>query len=220
MPRRARFTVPGLPHHVTQRGNRRERTFFSDGDYYLYKKYLAAACADVGTALWAWCLMPNHVHLVLIPSSARGLGATMGRAHARYTRALNAREDWVGHLWHGRFYSFVMDEPHLLACARYVELNPVRAGLAKRAEDWPWSSARAHLGGYADGLTDPRPLLERWPDWQGLLDVPVDEDTLRAIRGRERNGRPWGDEAFLERLGLPRSPFVPGRRGRPPKAAP
>src|SRR3954469_1910073 len=215
MPRTARLVVPGLPHHVTQRGNHRDRTFFSDADYRLYKKYLRRECADHDVAIWAWCLMPNPVHLVLVPSAERGLAAAVGRTHARYTRAINAREGRVGHLWQGRFASFVMDEPHLLACARYVELNPVRAGLVGRPEDWPWSSARAHLRGQRDDLADPAPLLERWPDWQGGLDVPREDEPLRAIRGRERNGHPLGSESFLEQLAAAiRRPLSPQRRGR------
>jgi putative transposase len=177
-------------------------------------RYLAAACADAATAIWAWCLMPNHVHLVLVPSNETGLAAALGATHRRYARAINVRQGWVGHLWQGRFGSFVMDEPHLLACARYVELNPVRAGLAARAEDWPWSSARAHLGRGGDGLTDARPLLERWPDWGAVLSGGLGEAACRAIRAREFSGHPLGDAAFLERLaaGTPR-PLAPRRRG-------
>ncbi|MEA3051200.1 MAG: REP-associated tyrosine transposase [Sphingomonadales bacterium] len=217
MPRSLRLVVPGHPHHVTHRGNNKQRTFFSESDYRLYKKYLAVACADTGTAVWAWCLMPNHVHLVLVPSAEDGLGAVLRRTQGRYTRAINAREGRVGHLWQARYGSFVMDEPYLLACARYVELNPVRAGLAARPEDWPWSSARAHLGESEDGLTDPLPLLERWPEWRAVIDAPLDEGTRQAIRQRERTGRPLGGKAFVDRFGRTASP-TGARRGRPPKS--
>ena len=218
MPRLARLVLPGLPHHVTQRGNRRERTFFADGDYSLYKRYLAAACEEAGTAVWAWCLMPNHVHLILVPSTAQGLAAPLGRTHRRYTCAVNAREGWTGHLWQGRFASFVMDERHLTACARYVELNPVRAGLVGRAEDWPWSSTRAHLAGRSDGLVAPEPLLERWPDWRAMLDSGLAEDERTAIRLRERSGHPLGDESFIASLAAATDrPLAPGSRGRPRK---
>jgi putative transposase len=162
--------------------------------------------------------MPNHVHLVLVPAAENGLGATLHRTQGRYTRAINAREDWPGQLWQGRFASFVMDERHLLACARYVELNPVRAGLTARAEDWPWSSARAHLGGAGDGLTDPAPLLERWPDWRTVLDDAAGEERAwQAIRERERSGHPLGDKAFVRALLRDAGrPLERGRRGRPP----
>jgi putative transposase len=200
MPRSARLTVPGLPHHVTHRGNRRQPTFFCENDHRLYIRYLAAACAATGTSVWGWCLMPNHVHLVLVPSVEGGLSAVLQRTQGRYTRAINAREKWDGQLWQGRFASFVMDERHLLACARYVDLNPVRAGLVERASDWPWSSARAHLGSPADPLTDCGPLLERWPDWRSILEGGDDQRSLEAIRERERSGRPLGSKAFLARL--------------------
>jgi putative transposase len=161
--------------------------------------------------------MPNHIHLVLVPSAERGLGAVLHRTQGRYTRAINARETWVGQLWHGRFASFVMDERYLLACARYVELNPVRAGLVARAPDWPWSSARAHVGRSTDPLTDPAPLLERWPDWPAVLEAGEDERMLKAIRDRERSGRPLGSHAFLARLARATGlPLLPLRRGRRP----
>jgi putative transposase len=200
MPRSARLVVPGLPHHVTQRGNQRQQTFFSDSDCRLYLRLLSRWCASSGTAVWAWCLMPNHVHLVLVPSSEDGLAAALGPAHGHYSSLVNAREDRTGHLWQGRFGSFVMDEAHLLACARYVELNPVRAGLVRRPEDWLWSSARVHLGGRPDGLVDAAPLLERWPDWRAVLDGGLEPELRDAIRARERSGRPLGDSAFLAAL--------------------
>jgi len=218
MPRSARLVVPGLPHHVTQRGNRREATFFSPRDYRLYKRMLAEECEEAAVAVWAWCLMPNHVHLVLVPACPEGLARAAGRVHHRYTVAINKREGWTGHLWQARFASFVMDERHLLACARYVELNPVRARLVLRPEDWGWSSARAHLDGASDGLADPAPLLERGPDWRSVLDSGLDEATCSAIRARERSGHPLGSGRFVETL-CERAgrPLAPRRPGRPPR---
>lgn len=218
MPRLARLVVPGHPHHVTQRGNRCQQTFFSDSDYRRYKRYLAEACQLTGTAIWAWCLMPNHVHLVLVPTAGDGLAKAMAETHRRYARSINAREGWSGHLWQSRFASFVMDEPYLLACARYVELNPVRASLAASAERWPWSSARAHLGGSDDGLVDPQPLLDRWPDWRAVIDAGLDEEARQAIRARERSGHPLGDKAFIASLGARTTrPLAPRRRGPRPR---
>ena len=216
MPRLARLVLPGHPHHVTQRGNQRRRTFFSDSDCRLYITLLRRWCEESATSVWAWCLMPNHVHLILVPSREERLAAALGPAHARYASLVNAREGWTGHLWQGRFASFVMDERHLLACARYVELNPVRAGLVERAEEWLWSSARAHLGGPTDGLSEPAPLLERWPDWRAVLDDGLDEEMREAIRARERSGRPLGDSDFLAALAAAgRGPVLPGRVRRP-----
>lgn len=132
---------------------------------------------------------PNHVHLVLVPAREDGLSATLGPAHRRYTWEINQREGWRGFLWQGRFASFPMEEGHLHACLRYVELNPVRAGLVARPEDWRWSSARAHLGLAADALTDLAPARERIGDWRAFLDAGLDDEAREAIRAGERSGR-------------------------------
>jgi len=126
----ARVVVPGLPHHVTQRGNRREPVFFEADDYRLYRRLVAAAARRADTAVWAYCLMPNHVQLIVTPADADGLRATFAEAHRRYTGAINARFRWTGHLFQGRFGAVVMDEPHLLAAARYIALDPVVRGVA------------------------------------------------------------------------------------------
>jgi len=200
MARLARVVAPGIPHHVTQRGNRRHQVFFGDDDYATYRALLAEGCRAAGVAVSAYCLMPNHVHLILTPSDADGLRAALGEAHRRYTRHVNSREDWRGYLWQGRFASCPMDEAYLLACARYVELNPVRARLARRARDWRWSSARAHLAGEDDELVRVRPLLALAPDWPGLLAEGLAAADHEAIRAGERSGRPLGSARFVARL--------------------
>jgi putative transposase len=187
--RSARLVLPGLPHHVTQRGNRRQQIFFSEADYSLYLGLLRHWCAEAGTAVWAWCLMPNHVHLVLVPAHEQGLRAALAPAHRRYSWEINRREGWRGYLWQGRFASFPMDEAHVHACLRYVELNPVRARLAARPEDWPWSSARAHLGLAADNLTDLAAAAERVDDWRAFLDAGLGDEACETIRAAERLGR-------------------------------
>lgn len=200
MARLARVVAAKLPHHVTQRGNRRQQVFFGDKDYAHYIELLAEGCRAAKTAVWAYCLMPNHVHLILVPSDKDGLRAALGEAHRRYTRHINQREDWRGYLWQGRFTSFPMDEPHLLACARYVELNPVRAGLRRRIRDWKWSSARAHLAGDDDALVSVQPLLDLVPDWAAFLRQGLEDDALEAIRKHERTGRPLGSDKFTKKL--------------------
>jgi putative transposase len=194
MPRAARLVLPGIPHHVTQRGNRRQPTFFGDADYALYLGLLGHWCRKRGTAVWAWCLMPNHVHLVLVPADKNGLRAALAPTHTRYTAEINLRQGWRGHLWQSRFASFPMEEGHLHACLRYVELNPVRAGLVERPEDWRWSSARVHLGLSVDRLTDLAPTRERIGDWRTFLDAGIDDREREAIRTAERSGRLlfWG----------------------------
>ena len=200
MARLARLVVPGHPHHVTQRGVRRMATFLTDEDYRAYLGLVAAGCRSAKTAVWAYCLMPNHVHLILVPTSGEGLRAALGEAHKRYTRRINFREGWRGYLWQGRFHSFPMDEDHLIACVRYVELNPVRAGLVARAEDWPWSSARAHLTGEGDQLVDVRPLLRRVPDWHDFLAGGLPQADVDRLRQHGRTGRPCGSADWIERL--------------------
>ena len=154
----ARVVVPGIPHHVTQRGNRRQDTFFRDADYREYLYHMAEWCNRCGVEVWAYCLMRNHVHLIVVPESEDGLRRAIGEAHRRYTRYVNFREGWKGHLWQGRFASFPMDEEWLIAAARYVELNPVRAGLVRRAGEYRWSSALAHLSGEDDILVRTEPF--------------------------------------------------------------
>ena len=216
MARLARVVAPGVPHHVTQRGNRRQPVFFHDDDYAFYRDLIGESCRSAGVAVWGYCLMPNHVHLILTPSDADGLRAALAEAHRRYSRAINLRNDWRGYLWQGRFASVPMDERHLWACARYVELNPVRARLATRAEDWPWSSARAHLAGRDDRLVSVAPMLERVEDWAGFLGVGLGEEDHRAIQAGERTGRPMGSADFVagleQRLGRVLARRKPGRK--------
>jgi len=218
MARLARLVIPGVPHHVTQRGNRRQRTFFCEEDYSAYLKLMAQWCAERGVAIWAYCLMPNHVHLIAVPQSEDALSRAIGEAHRRYTRRINFREKWRGYLWQGRFASFVMDESYLVAAARYVELNPVRAGLVSRAEDWRWGSARAHLLGRDDGLVRVAPLLAMVADWSGLLNSAIPEEELRDLREHGRTGCPLGSATFVERLERAVGRRLrPGKPGRPSK---
>ena len=146
----ARVVVPGYPHHITQRGNRRQQAFFCEADYRAYIDLMSGWCSKHGVDIWAYCLMPNHVHLIGVPQSIEGLTRVIGEAHRRYTRRVNFREGWRGHLWQGRFASYVLDEAHLIAAARYVELNPVRARLVRLPGEYLWSSAAAHIAGQND----------------------------------------------------------------------
>ena len=189
MARPARLVLPGIPHHVTARGARREPTFYSDDDYAYYLALLGRGCAKAGTAIWAWCLMPNHVHLLLVPSTPSGLADALGRAHRRYALEINRRQGWSGAFWQGRFGSVPLDERRLYVCFRYVELNPVRARLCGGPEGWRWSSARAHLGLAADPLTDLVPARERIDDWRAFLDEGLDPEDHAALRAAERSGR-------------------------------
>ena len=188
MARIARIVVPGLPHHVTQRGNRRGQVFFEEADYALYLDMLAESAARAQCEVWAYCLKPNHVHIILVPSEADGLRRTFAELHRRYAGYVNARARTTGHLWQGRYGSVVMDEAHLFHAIRYVTLNPVRAGLVKRAEDWAWSSARAHLAGDDNGVVKLAPVLKRVGDFAHYLGEPFDEDAAYApLRRAEKS---------------------------------
>jgi putative transposase len=200
MARIARVVVPGWPHHITQRGNRRQATFFCQDDYEAYRDLMSEWCGRCGVAIWAYCLMPNHVHLIAVPESEAGLRRAIGEAHRRYTRRVNFRLGWRGHLWQGRFASFVMDEVYLLTCARYIELNPVRAGICASPTEYPWSSAAAHAAGADDRLVRVAPLLELDPRWVAHVVEDVPAEIIRFLRRHEASGRPLGADGFLTRM--------------------
>jgi putative transposase len=201
MARIARIVVPHVPHHVTQRGNRKQQTFFCDADYVMYRSLMRSACELYGVEVLAYCLMPNHVHLIAVPEHEDSLRRAMGDAHCRYTTAVNARNGWRGCLWQGRFFSFPMAEPHLIRAARYVELNPVRAGMCKAATDYRWSSARAHVDERDDELVSVTPLLLRVGNWQRFLqelDSPLALTAEAKAYGlHTTTGRPLGPETFV-----------------------
>ncbi len=203
MARIARLVVPGLPHHVTQRGNRGEQTFFSDDDYTLYKTLLAEAARNAGAEVWAYCLMPNHAHVVVVPQDEDGLRKTFADAHRRYTRHINARLGVTGHMWQGRFGSIAMDDGYLAHAVRYISLAPVREKLVKRADKWRWSSVAAHLAGRDDDLVTVAPVLERVGDFAHFLDQKTNDaeaDAFAALRKSETSGRPLGDADFIAGL--------------------
>src|SRR5580700_8771820 len=218
MARLARVVIPGHPHHVTQRGNGRARTFFGDADYALYRDLLAENCRACGVEVWAWCLMPNHVHLILVPSDADGLRRALSGVHRRYAGIIHARRRRTGHFWQGRFGAAVMDEDHLAAAIRYVSLNPVRARLVARAQDWRWSSTRAHLTGKDDGITARAPIRERFPDFADLI-ASADAEAFTRLRAAESIGRPLGDDRFLAKIErATKRSLKPRKRGPKPRS--
>jgi putative transposase len=217
MARLARVVIPGQPHHVTQRGNGRARTFFGEDDYALYRDLLATHCRAAAVEVWAWCLMPNHAHLILVPSDPDGLRRALARVHRIYAGVIQARRKRSGHFWQGRFGAVAMDEEHLAAALRYVSLNPVRARLVERAQDWRWSSTRTHLRGRDDGLTALAPVKDRFPRFADLLDSEPEQDLFDALRAAESIGRPLGDNRFLTRIErLTGRQLKPGKRGPKP----
>ncbi len=177
------------------------RHFFSDEDYQAYLELMSEWFTKYKVQIWAYCIMLNHVHLIAVPETKAGLNLAIGEAHRRYTRRINFREEWRRHLWQGRFSSFILDENHLLACTRYVESNPVRAGLVNKPEAWRWSSVGAHAKRKDDILAQTKPLLAMIKSpWKKFLSVDAQESEMTLFRKHERSGRPIGNNDFIERL--------------------
>ena len=208
MPRAARIVAPGTPHHITQRGNRQQAIFFSDADRHAYLTMLGEMCRQTHTRCLGWCLMTNHVHLILVPATGGGLRAVMASVHTRYAQRINRMQATSGHLFQGRYASYIMDDAHLMAAIRYVENNPVVAGLVRAAGDWRWSSARAHLGLAEDSLTEIAALGQHVPNWRAMLEHGLEAGEMdEAIEASMRTGRPLGSKSWRERvLGLRDSP--------------
>jgi len=206
---------------VVQRGNRRQTVFFSTADYQAYLRLMAVWCRQERVEIWAYCLMPNHVHLVAVPENEQGLARAIGEAHRRYTVRVNQRENWRGYLWQGRFSSYPLDEQYLLAAVRYVELNPVRARLVERPWLYSWSSAAAHVRKRDDVLVKVKPMLSRVSDWREYLSTEQESTDMEILRRHMRSGRPLGSPEFVETLEASSGRvLVPGKRGPKPRARP
>ena len=219
MPRIARIVAPGLPHHITQRGNRRTDVFLDDDDRESYLGLVRHYGKKYGMEILAYCVMSNHIHLVVVPHESDSLARAMSTAHMCYAQRFNCKYSLSGHLWQGRFFSCVLDERHTMAAVRYVERNPVRAGLVRRAWDYRWSSARGHAGKTKDPLLStswpPDDLLAQWCDF---LTSEEEGAGLADLRTCTRTGQPWGSAGFVERLeNRFGQSLSPARRGRPPK---
>jgi putative transposase len=178
----------------------KRKTFFKSLDYIIYLELIREFAEKAGVTVWAYCLMPNHIHMIVVPSDEMSLAKCFGPAHSRYATKINAVHGWQGHLWQQRFYSVAMDEAHTLVAIRYVELNPVRAGMCKSAEDWRWSSARIHLSGKDDELVDTAATRGLIPDWSQYLRTGSLAEQQDALRTHTRTGRPIGNNEFIENL--------------------
>jgi putative transposase len=225
MPRIARLIVPNCPHHVTQRGNNRQDVFFTDDDRRAYLEFLREHCAAAGVRVLGYCLMTNHVHLLAVPPDEASLARALGRAHWRYTQYVNRLHGRCGHLWQNRFYSCPLDTPHTWAALAYMERNPVRARVVRRAWTYPWSSAAAHVGERPDdtGLLDLVAWVRDWPAkrWRAELIAPGDDTLADSLRRHLRTGRPLASDRWLARLETRLGRRLrPGPRGRPRKMEP
>ena len=200
MVRIARVSVLDVPHHVTQRGNRRQNVFFKNEDKIAYLKILKEQCRLFKLSIWAYCLMDNHIHLVVVPRAKESLARGIGETNRLYARMINFREGWKGYLWQGRFQSSPLDEQYLYCAVRYVERNPVRAGLVEKAEQYPWSSACAHVEHERDEVLDHFYLLDEIRNWRKYLDSSEAVENIDKIRLHSRTGRPTGSVDFLKKL--------------------
>lgn len=220
MPRTARITAINYPHHVTQRGNYRQRVFKTNKDYKQYLSWLKEYSDKHSLDIWAYCLMPNHVHFICVPKKTDSLARTFNTLHMRYSQYINKKQGACGHLWQGRFYSCILDEKHLFAAVRYVENNPVRAGLVRTPEEHPWSSTRGHINQGEDNniLCKNSFLHEEIKDWLSYLKSGEDRNVIEEIRNKTRVGKPYGEEGLMlkleKKLGVK---IRRGKAGRPSK---
>ena len=215
----ARVVCPGFPHHITQRGVRRFNVFLDDADHALYRQLLDHYARRHGLGIATYCLMTNHIHVIGIPEHEHSISRALGGCHGTYAAEFNSKYRKSGHVWQLRPYSSVLDDAHAWAAVRYVERNPVRAGMAARAEDYPWSSARAHCGLAIDPV-----LTTRWPDhssvpdWSAWLAASPDVAQEHRIRSRTYTGRPCGDEEFVRQIeAITGRHLTPGKPGPKPK---
>jgi putative transposase len=203
VPRIARVVVPGVLHHVTQRGNNRQDVFLTDSDREFYLGLLRKRSGQYGLDVLGYCLMTNHVHLLVRPQTAQSLAQALGRTHFIYAQRFNAEHSRSGHLWQARFYSCPAEEAALLAVMRYIEQNPVRAGIVTHAWEYPWSSAAAHVGRRKDsGLVDTGWWAAQISaaEWRKLLEGAEDPERVTEIRRRTMIGRPLGSPEFVNEI--------------------
>jgi putative transposase len=223
MARLARVIAVGVPHHVTQRGNARRSILTTDGDRQVYLELLGEKSAQHQLSVLGYCLMSNHVHLVVIPQRSDALAQALKQAHGRYAAYWNVRYKSSGHAWQGRYYSCPMDEPHLWEALRYVELNPVRARMVAEPEEWRWSSAAAHLGAARpDICLEMEAWQQRWTpaSWREYLAAGTTEAEVEAIRQSTHTGRPLGTSEFVNTLEpMLKCQLAPQRGGRASKPA-
>lgn len=219
MARQARIVLAEAPHHVTQRGNRGEKIFFEKADFETYIDLLREQCDDKDVAILSYCLLPNQIHLVAVPRSETALAAAIGETHRRYTVHINAKNSWRGHLFQDRFFSYAMDDRFMLRAARFIENLPVVSGIAPKAENYLWSSARCHVRLAENPLIKNKTVLKIMPDWIAFLDRPMDPQEMENIRLHLQTGRPRGSEGFIDAVEATIGRAVrPQKRGRKPKA--
>ncbi len=217
MPRFARAVMTGSPHHLVQRGVNRQQVFYSDADCAVYLELVKQNAERFGSALLGYCLMPNHVHWVVVPKHPDSLARTFGEAHGRYACYANARKSRSGHFWQNRFFSCMLDRSHFFTALRYVERNPVRAGLVKCADEFRWSSAKTHIGESMTEWLEMEPWIGGFThdQWGLYLKADTFSEAEQQVRASTYTGRPAGSLEFVKAaesmLGRTLSPKKGGR---------
>jgi putative transposase len=215
----ARIVIPGIPHHITQRGNNRQEVFLSPDNYKLYMSLLAYQSARYGLRIAGYCLMPNHIHIIGIPAERESLAKAIGRTHFHYAQHFNRVHHRDGHVWQNRFFSCALDESHFIAAMAYIERNPSRTGLVGKPWDYEWSSAAGHLSVAPPDILDTE-MFDRAmspAEWKAYLLNEQPASMVHAIRSNTHTGRPAGDDKFLsvleKRLGVTARALPVGRPG-------
>jgi putative transposase len=228
MPRRARLYLPGIPLHIIQRGNNRQACFFAEEDYRFYLDWLCEYALKAHCRIHAYVLMTNHVHLLLSSDEAQGVGKLMKALGQRYVQYVNRAYQRSGTLWEGRFRScLTQDEIYLLSCMRYIELNPVRAGMVGHPGEYRWSSYRANAQGEADGLISPHPVYDSLKSancnsaavYRELFRFELEPGLVDEIRKATNGNFALGDRRFASEIeAVIGRRVVPGKSGRPRNA--
>ena len=219
MARQARIVLSNHLHHITQRGNRGEHVFLQKDDYQTYLDILQEQCKRFDVSLYSFCLLPNQIHLIVQPKEAPMMARAIGETHRRYTNHINGRENWSGHLFQNRFFSYVADEQHALRAARFVETLPVTLGIAPKPENYLWSSAKSRIKVIQNGFLKPFQSFHAVQNWEGYLSRPIDPNEMNTIQLHLQTGRPRGSDLFLDNIEAQIDRSVrPQKRGRKPKS--
>lgn len=204
MVRIARIVLPGLPHHVSQRGNNRQNVFLSNSDREFYSKTLHKQSEKFGFCIHAYCLMANHIHLIGTPETNQSLAKAIGRTHLIYTQYFNGAHNRSGHLWQNRFYSCALDNKHAWFATAYIERNPVRANIVQKAWEYPWSSAAEHCGQQRENkllkISGWESIIPEGPRWEEILSADQDAEETEELLKSTQTGLPLGSSEFISRI--------------------
>lgn len=220
MARQARIVISNTPHHISQRGNRGEAVFFEKEDYQTYLDIITEQLKNAQIDLLSYCLLPNQIHLLVMPQSADKMAKAIGEAHRRYTNHINQRQGWSGHLFQNRFFSYAVDEQHTLRAARFIETLPITSGITNKPENYLWSSAKFRVKVIGNPVLKQFPTFDSVIDWKDFLSRPMDMAELKTIQTHLQTGRPRGNNLFLDMIEEKTGrPVRPQKRGRKPKTA-